>query len=246
MASKKSLAKQARAVAKALVVRGGWQGHEPMPFSDRLVPWLKGRGFEVVVSDTMDSYADPAVLKDLSVIIPIWTMGEISGDQFKALNAAVRSGVGLAGWHGGMCDSFRGNTEYQFMTGGQWVAHPGGVIDYMVTDIDPVDPITADLAPFWMHSEQYYMHTDPGNEVLASTVFSGEHQGYTWIKATKMPVVWKRTWAKGKIFFSSLGHVAVDWDVPQAFEITKRGIQWAAGLEIVPEYKDAACVCCPF
>jgi uncharacterized protein len=245
MASK-ATTKRARTVAKALVVRGGWDGHEPVQFSNRLVPWLKMRGFEVVVSDSMDAYADPAVLAGLRVIIPIWTMGEISGDQFNALNAAVRSGVGLAGWHGGMCDSFRNNTEYQFMTGGQWVAHPGGVIDYQVTDLDPVDPITADLAPFWMHSEQYYMHTDPGNEVLASTVFSGEHQGYTWIKGTRMPMVWKRTWGKGRVFYSALGHVAVDWDVPQAFEIMKRGIQWAAGLEIVPEFTDPSAACCPF
>lgn len=237
-ATSKALVKRVPTVGKALVVRGGWDGHEPVPFAERVVPWLKQRGFDVVVSDTMDAYADPAVLKGLSVIIPIWTMGEISGDQAKALNEAVRAGVGLAGWHGGMCDSFRNNTEYQFMTGGQWVAHPGGVIDYMVHDLDPIDPITADLVPFWMHSEQYYMHTDPGNEVLATTLFSGEHQGYTWIKGTVMPVVWKRMWGKGRVFFSSLGHVAADWDVPQAFEITKRGIQWAAGLEIVAEYKD--------
>jgi len=245
MAQKKKT-KSSRTLAKALVVRGGWEGHEPKPCSDRLVPWLKGRGFDVVVSDTMDAYLDPAVLAGLSVIVPIWTMGEISGEQFNALNQAVRSGVGLAGWHGGMCDAFRANTEYQFMTGGQWVAHPGGVIDYMVTDLDPVDPITAGLVPFWMHSEQYYMHTDPGNEVLASTLFSGEHQGYTWIKGTRMPVVWKRTWGKGRVFFSSLGHVSADWNVPQAFEIIKRGIQWAAGLEIVPEYNDPACACNPF
>lgn len=237
-AGKKTTTKKMQPVAKALVVYGGWEGHEPLPFSQRLVPWLKARGFEVVVSDTMDAYADPKVLKGLNVIIPIWTMGEISNDQFKALNTAIRSGVGLAGWHGGMCDSFRNNTEYQFMTGGQWVAHPGGVIDYMVTDLAYIDPITTNLEPFWMHSEQYYMHTDPGNEVLATTVFSGEHQGYTWIKGTQMPVVWKRTWGKGRVFFSALGHVATDWDVPQAFEITKRGIQWAAGLDIVAEYTD--------
>ncbi len=238
--------KRVRAVAKALVVRGGWDGHEPVLCSDRLVPWLKNRGFEVTVSDTLDAYLDPALMAGVRVIIPIWTMGEISGDQFNALNQAVRAGVGLAGWHGGMCDAFRNNTEYQFMTGGQWVAHPGGVIDYRVTDLDPVDPITATLAPFWIHSEQYYMHTDPGNEVLASTVFSGEHQGYTWIMGTKMPVVWKRTWGRGRVFFTSLGHVAADWNVPQAFEITKRGIQWAAGLEIVPEYTDPTSACCAY
>ena len=243
----KSKAERVTHLGKVLVVRGGWAGHEPFPFSDRLVPWLKKRGFQVVVSDTLDAYTDPKIMTDLKLIVPLWTMGEISGEQSKGLIDAVRSGVNLAGWHGGMCDAFRNNTEYQFMTGGQWVAHPGGVIDYMVDDLDPVDPITSDLAPFWMHSEQYYMHTDPGNEVLAWTTFSGEHQGYTWIKDTKMPVVWKRMWAKGRVFYTSLGHVATDWDVPQAFEIAKRGIQWAAGIEIIPEYTDPVCNdCLPF
>ena len=145
------------------------------------------------------------------------------------------AGVGLAGWHGGMCDSFRNDTEYQFMTGGQWVAHPGGCVPYTVNVMNRKYPITRGLKDFKMNSEQYYMHTDPGNEVLATTTFNGRH-GTPWIRGTVMPVVWKRMWGKGRVFYTSLCHVAKDFAVPEALEIVKRGILWAARQKIVPEY----------
>jgi len=221
---------------KALIVQGGWDGHEPKQCAERFAAWMTARGFSVTVKDSLDAYLDPAVMKNLDVILPLWTMGQISGEQRKALSDAVRSGTGLAGWHGGMCDSFRNDTDYQFMTGGQWVAHPGGVITYTVEGIKQGNPITKGLKPFTMVSEQYYMHTDPGNRVLAWTTFSGEHGDAPWIKGTRMPVVWQRMWGQGRVFYTSLGHVNKDFDVPEAFEIVKRGIQWAARMRIVPEY----------
>jgi hypothetical protein len=125
-----------------------------------------------------------------------------------------------------MCDSFRQNTEYQWMTGGQWVAHPGGVIDYEVSIVKPEDPIVEGLSDFAMHSEQYYMHVDPGNEVVATTTFTGEHA--TWVEGTVMPVAWKRMWGQGRVFYCSLGHVAADFNVHEAREIVRRGMHWAA------------------
>ena len=171
-----------------------------------------------------------------SVIVPIWTMGQITGEQSKGLAEAIDSGVGLAGWHGGMCDAFRMDTGYQFMTGGQWVAHPGGIVPYTVNIVDKKDPITRGLKDFKMNSEQYYMHVDPGNEVLATTTFSGKFGGAKWIKGTVMPAVWKRSWGKGRVFYTSLGHVAKDFEVPEALEIVKRGILWAARQPVVAEY----------
>jgi type 1 glutamine amidotransferase len=138
----------------------------------------------------------------------------------------VKSGVGFGGWHGGAGDSFRNNTDYQFMVGGQWVAHPGGVIDYSVHITRPDDPITAGMPDFKMHSEQYYLHIDPSNEVLAVTTFNGDHA--PWIDGTVMPVVWKRKWGAGKVFYCSLGHVASDFNVPEAREIVRRGLLWAS------------------
>lgn len=220
----------------ALMVWGGWVGHEPKQCVDIIAPWLQGKGFTVTVADTLDAYLDKRKMKTYRVIIPVWTMGEISGEQSQALRDAIRGGVGLAGWHGGMCDSFRLDTEYQFMTGGQWVVHPGNAIRYTVNVTNTTDPITRGLADFRMHSEQYYMHTDPSNDVLATTTFTGRHGGVNWIRGTVMPVAWKRMYGKGRVFFSSLGHVAKDFDIPEALEMVKRGILWAARQRVTGEY----------
>jgi uncharacterized protein len=211
---------------KALVVWGGWEGHEPKQCVDIFVPWLKEQGFEVEVSNTLDSYLDAAKLKSLDLIVQSVTQAAITPEQEKGLLEAVRGGVGLAGWHGGLADSFRSSVEYEFMVGGQWVAHPGGIIDYEVDISAPNDPITRGLTGFKMHSEQYYMQVDPGNKVLATTTFSG--QSAPWIKGVVMPVVWKKHYGKGRVFYTSLGHVAADFDVPQVREIVKRGLLWAA------------------
>lgn len=238
-AAKKPAVKKTAAKKSALVVYGGWDGHEPKQCMERLVPWLKQKGYRTVVCDNMEIYTDARRMSKFSVIVPLWTMGQITGQQSRGLSAAVLAGAGLAGWHGGMCDAFRTDTNYQFMTGGQWVSHPGGVIPYTVENLSQDDPITKGLKPFDMLSEQYYMHTDPGNDVLATTTFTGRHGGTPWIKGTVMPVVWKRMWGKGRVFYTSLGHVNKDFEVPEAFEIVKRGIQWASRQRIVSEYVSA-------
>jgi type 1 glutamine amidotransferase len=212
----------------ALVVWGGWDGHQPKQCVDVFIPWLQEQGFAVTVSDSLDVYCNQPVMSSLSVIVPCWTMGTISGEQEKGLLEAVRGGVGIAGWHGGMGDSFRNNCNYQFMTGGQFVGHPGGIIPYTVNITKPNDPLVKGIADFQITSEQYYMHTDPGNDVLATTTFSGAHDGADWIKGVVMPVVWKRTYGKGRVFYSSLGHVAAEFDIPAVRTIMQRGILWAA------------------
>jgi type 1 glutamine amidotransferase len=210
---------------KVLFVWGGWMGHEPDKCRDIFVPWMRSEGAEVTVSDTLDAYTSMN-LKELDLIVQVWTMGQISGPQEKALLEAVKGGVGIAGWHGGLGDSFRNNTEYQFMVGGQWVAHPGGVIPYRVNITDHKDPVTKGLKDFDMKSEQYFMHVDPNVKVLATTTFTGDHA--SWINGNTVPVVWKKTYGKGRVFYSSLGHVAADYNVPEALEIQKRGIHWAS------------------
>ena len=222
-----SLAGQAPAKKKkALFVWGGWEGHEPKQCVDIFAPWLKEQGFDVEISNTLDSYLDAEKMKSLDLIVQVFTMANITAQQEKGLEDSVKSGVGMAGWHGGMADAFRSNVEYEFMVGGQWVAHPGGVIDYEVNVTNHDDPITKSLTDFKMHSEQYYMQVDPQNDVLATTTFSG--QVAPWIQGSVMPVVWKKMYGKGRIFYTSLGHVAADFNVPQAREIVKRGLLWAA------------------
>lgn len=208
-----------------LFVWGGWSGHEPKQCVDVFAPIMQAEGYQVDIFDNLDVYLDAEKLKGYDLISQVWTMGQISREQLAGLLDAVKSGVGFAGWHGGSGDSFREATDYQFMVGGQWVAHPGGVIDYRVNVTNHTDPITAGLEDFDMHSEQYYMHTDPSNEVLATTTFNGDHAA--WINGTVMPVVWKRTYGQGRVFYCSLGHVAKDFEVPQAREIVRRGMLWA-------------------
>jgi len=210
---------------RVLFVWGGWMGHEPDKCRDIFVPWMESEGAKVTVSDSLEAYVTLDLQKDFDLIIQAWTMGTITGKQEKALLEAVKSGVGLAGWHGGLGDSFRNNTEYQFMVGGQWVAHPGGVIDYRVNIVDHKDPVTKGLSDFAMHSEQYYVHIDPNVKVLATTTFGD--QAASWIGGNVIPVAWKKVYGKGRVFYSSLGHVAADYKVSEALEIQKRGIYWA-------------------
>ena len=212
---------------KAIMVWGGWEGHEPKQCADIFAPILEAEGFAVTISDTLDTYKDRDLMAEQDLVVPTWTMGQIEREQEQGLLAAVDSGVGIAGWHGGMADSFRNNTTYQFMVGGQFVAHPDGIIDYTVNIAAPDDPIVAGLDDFQMHSEQYYMHTDPSNQVLATTTLEGR-QSAPWVNGTVMPVVWKRAWGAGRVFYSSLGHVARDFDVPEAREIQRRGMIWAS------------------
>jgi len=211
---------------KALVVWGGWDGHEPKQCVDIFAPWLRGEGFDVTVSDTLDAYLDASLMGSLSLIVPVWTMGTITREQEQALLGTVEKGCGIAGWHGGMGDSFRQSTDYQYMVGGQWVAHPGGIVDYRVNITKRSDPVMAGLSDFAMRSEQYYMHVDPANEVLATTTFGGDI--HPWIKGTVMPVAWKRQYGKGRVFYTSLGHVAGDFQVPEARTIVQRGMLWAS------------------
>lgn len=210
---------------KALIVWEGWPGHDPDLCASIYREWLKKEGFEVRIETETTAFLDPSLF-DYSLIIPIYTMSKIEKPEALHLCEVVKSGVGLAGHHGGMCDAFRDSVDYQFMCGGQWVAHPGNIIDYKIDIAKPEDPIMQGIAGFEHRSEQYYMHVDPANEVLATTTFTGEHS--PWIEGVVMPVVWKKRFGSGKVFFNSLGHRAYELDVPEIKTIMIRGLLWAA------------------
>ena len=211
---------------KVLFTYGGWDGHEPEKCRDIFVPWMESEGAEVLVSDDLECYADSVLMSKIDLVVQTFTQGVISDKAEKGLLNAIKRGVGIAGWHGGLGDSFRNNTEFQYMVGGQWVSHPGGVRPYDVDITDKNDPVTQGLNDFHMESEQYYMHVDPNVKVLATTKYDGNPD--SWIKGAVIPVAWKKTYGKGRVFYSSLAHVAKDFDVPEALEIMKRGIRWAS------------------
>lgn len=212
---------------KILFVYGGWEGHEPVKYKDYLGAWLSSEGAEVRFSDSLDAYLNEEWMQSTDLVIQIYTMSQITDEQEKALTEAVKAGMGIAGWHGGLCDAFRSHVEYQFMTGGQWVAHPGGVIGYSVNILDTGDEITAGLSDFEISSEQYYMHVDPNVKVLATTRFDGAIND--WIDGCVIPVTWKKNYGKGRIFYTSVGHnLEHILRVPDAMEMLKRGIRWAS------------------
>ena len=217
---------------KALFVYGGWEGHEPVKCRDLFVPWMQASGLDVVVSDTQAPYGDPALMKTIDVVVQIWTMGTIQKEHLAGLLDAVKAGTGIAGWHGGLGDAYRQETEYRYMVGGDWVAHPGGIIDYEVHVTDHEDPVTAGLSDFKVKSEQYLMHVNPNNKVLATTRFSGAID--PWISGSTMPVAWKKVYGKGRVFYTSLGHSADVFDIPQALAIARRGILWASDSRYEP------------
>ncbi len=219
----------------ALLVWGGWDGHQPKEVAELLQGELVKHGFAVEVSDTLDAYLDEAKLKSLDLIVPLWTMGTIKGEQLRPLLNAVKSGVGIGGVHGGMCDSFRNETEYQWMTGGQWVAHPGNDgLEYTVEIRDRDHFITQGVpAVLNIKSEQYYLHVDPAVRVLATTRFpvTGVDGPHTKNGVVDMPTVWTKYWGEGRVFYNALGHQANVVARPDVLNLTVRGLLWAAHAE---------------
>lgn len=215
---------------KALIVRGGWDGHEPFPVSERFARILREEGFEVELSDTLDAFLDYDKLASLDLIVPLWTMGQITNEQCRGVIQAVgKYGVGLAGCHGGMCDAFRENVEWQFMTGGQWVSHPGGDgVEYMVNIKHGSSPITAGIKDFKVSSEQYYVHIDPAIDVLATTRYPVVNYFHASNGEVDVPVTWTKMWGHGRVFYTSLGHHDDVFDIPEAEEMMRRGMLWAA------------------
>lgn len=214
---------------KALIFYGGWDGHEPDLVSQRIQRHLEAAGYEVDRDDTQDRLSDLDQVRSYDLIVPCWTMGEIPNEYVRNISTAVGEGTGLAGVHGGMCDAFRTNVEWQFMTGGQWVSHPGGDgVEYTVNINKGSSPITEGLEDFPVKSEQYYLHIDPANEVLATTRFPSVAYYNTANKAVDIPVAWTRYWGLGRVYYLSLGHHDDVFDLsPTADILLKRGLLWA-------------------
>lgn len=215
---------------KVVIFEGGWDGHEPELVSRRFGRLMEAHGYHVEIADSQEVLGDKKKLMEVDLIIPCWTMGEIDPGYRENISQAVAAGTGLAGCHGGMCDAFRNDVDWQFMTGGQWVSHPGGDgTKYTVNIMRGSSPIVADLNDFPVESEQYYLHVDPAVEVLATTRFPVADGFHTSNKMVDMPVAWTKFWGKGRVFYCSLGHHDDVFEkFPNAQILMDRGMLWAA------------------
>lgn len=214
---------------RALVVRGGWPGHSPEVATDLFIPYLTDEGFEVIVENSLEAYADAELMTDLDLIVQCWTMGEILPDELRGLRAAVAAGTGFAGWHGGVIDSFRLATDYQQMMGAQFAAHPGNLVDHTVTVLPErgEHPIVAGISSISLHSEQYWVLTDAALDVLATTEIR-PGPGDPWAAPLVCPAIWTRTWGAGRIFVCAPGHHMADLVNPDLRAVIERGMIWAA------------------
>ena len=214
---------------KALIFQGGWDGHEPKQVAERFAAILRKNGYICEIFHDQEILLNLDYLMDMDLIVPCWTMGSIDGQASRNIAKAVAAGTGLAGCHGGMCDAFRNDTEWQFMTGGQWVSHPGGDgITYQVNICKGSSPIVEGLEDFEVCSEHYYLHVDPAIEVLATTRFPVVNYYHSANKPVDMPVAWTKFWGNGRVFYNSLGHHDDVFEkFPQAQTLMERGMLWA-------------------
>jgi type 1 glutamine amidotransferase len=214
---------------QALVVRGGWEGHSPVEATERFIPFLEEHGYTVAVYDGPEVYADAERLATTDLVVQCYTQGVATDEQVLGLSAAVAAGTGLAGWHGGVCDSFRGSPDYLHLTGGQWAAHPGGFVRHEVAVVPDrrEHRIVAGLDRWELNTEQYWVLTDQLNDVLATTTF-GVTDETPWREELTCPAVWTRQWGRGRVFVSTIGHKLEDLDHPDVRTLTERGLLWAS------------------
>lgn len=214
---------------KALITWGGWEGHEPGPVSELFRDMLESDGMEVEVHDNLDCLADLDHLKSLDLIVPVWTMSTIEKELTNNVSEAVAHGTGLAGVHGGMCDAFRNDPLWQFMTGGNWVAHPGGDgVNYKVNIVDKDSELTEGISDFDVSSEQYYLHVDPAVHVLATTEFPMFDWFHSPNGKVQMPVAWTKRWGMGRVYYNSLGHHRDVIETGPAYDMIRKGLIWAS------------------
>ncbi|MEV6494331.1 ThuA domain-containing protein [Actinoplanes sp. NPDC051633] len=225
---------------QALVVRGGWDGHQPVEATDLFLPFLKDHDFEVRVTDSPSVYADPAVMGGVDLILQCMTMSTITAEEVAGLVAAVEAGTGLAGWHGGICDAYRASADYLQLVGGQFAAHasryaPGersgeqadNYVPHRIEITAGDHEITRGIADFELETEQYWVLTDDYNEVLATTTTATRSWG-AWQRPVTCPAVWTRQWGAGRVFVATPGHrVEVLQDL-NVRTIVERGLLWAA------------------
>ncbi|CAH0298026.1 hypothetical protein SRABI83_04426 [Arthrobacter sp. Bi83] len=225
----------------ALVVRGGWDGHQPFEATELFIPFLKGNGYDVRVEESPKIYADSAYMSGVDLIMQCMTMTTIEKEEFAGLRAAVENGTGLAGWHGGIADSYRNNSDYLHLIGGQFACHPGkhpdeltgeqsdNYVPYTVRMLPAAaqHPITQGLGDFDLVTEQYWVLSDDYIDVLATTT-QKVREWDPWHREVTSPAIWTRQWGEGRIFVATPGHRVEILQDTNVRTIIERGLLWAS------------------
>lgn len=214
---------------QVLIVSGGWEGHQPAKVSRYFKDMLTALGCQVTIVDALAILSQNDKLKHFDLIVMNWTRGELTDEQFAGINDAVISGVGLAGVHGGLTSAFQHHKKWLWLTGGCFVAHPGGVdTHYSITIQQPEHPIMKGSHSFSIQTEQYYVLVDPAIDCLATTKFEQyQHPNAANPQPIDIPVAWTKRWGRGRIFFHSLGHDLSILQQPEVESWTKQGFLWA-------------------
>lgn len=214
-------------MGRALIIHGGWNGHEPVQVAAFFKAIFENKNFEVEVYDRLQVLDDLEFVRGFDVFVPIWTMGQMTKEHSENVSEAVAAGMGLIGCHGGMCDAFRENVLWQFMTGGNWVSHPGGDgVEYEVNILNSSSSLTEGIEDFTVKSEHYYLHVDPAVEVLATTTFPLVDWYHSTNGKVQMPVIWTKRWGHGRVYYTALGHHADILEMPVVTELLDRGVDW--------------------
>jgi hypothetical protein len=226
---------------RALIVRGGWPGHQPAETTDLFVPFLEENGFDVRIEELSEIYADAAVMAETDLIVQCVSMSEISAPAIKGLREAVVAGTGFAGWHGGIVDSYRMNSDYLQLVGGQFVKHPSKVPEEIrgdgadsflphtidITALGRDHEITRGIPDFELTTEQYWVLHDDLNDVLATTTHPARPD-QPWHRRVISPAVWTRAWGAGRVFVATPGHDTEVLRDANVRTIVERGLLWAA------------------
>jgi type 1 glutamine amidotransferase len=228
-------------MSRALIVRGGWDGHQPVETTNLFAHFLQENGFEVQIEESSKVYANASVMDDIDLIVQANTMNSIEQDELKGLVSAVTSGAGLAGWHGGIADSYRNSPSYLHMIGGQFAHHPAvspelrrgeqsdNYIPYKINIVPDrrSHPIVESIDDFDLITEQYWVLTDSLSDVLATTTIAAREFD-SWHQPVTCPAVWTRQWGKGRVFVSTPGHRLEVVENPSVRTIIERGLLWAS------------------
>lgn len=175
-------------------------------------------------------------LNDFDAVV-FYTGGTLEmDDQQKAdfLSFIHEDGKGFVGIHSATI-TFTNWPEYGKMIGGYFDEHPWGTFEAPVVVDDPNFPGMAQWPHAFTIKDEIYQVKDFSREqcrVLMSLDASKLNLDNARVhrKDKDFAVAWAKMYGKGRVYYSTLGHVVENWDDPAFQKMYSGAIQWALGL----------------